>query len=63
MAAAFAALAEDALPPFKLAGFALGEKVDAATWNARGLSAPEKVVVSKEADSIFVEKLRFVPIK
>ena len=46
--AAFAALAEDALPPFKLAGFALGEKVDAATCSARGLSVPEKVVVDKD---------------
>ena len=47
MVAAFAALAEDALPPFKFAGFSICEKVDAAVRKARGLSEPEKVVVDK----------------
>ena len=46
--AAFAAFAEDALPPLKLAGFAICEKVDAAVRKARGLSEPEKVVVDKK---------------
>ena len=45
MAAAFAAAADDALPPLKFAGFTLGDKVDAAVCKARGLSAPVKVVV------------------
>ena len=45
--AAFAALAEDALPPLKFAGFSICEKVDAAVRKARGLSEPEKVVVDK----------------
>ena len=45
MAAAFAAAADDALPSFKFAGFTLGDKVDAAVCKARGLSAPQKVVV------------------
>ena len=47
MVAAFAALAEDALPPLKFAGFSICEKVDAAVRKARGLSEPEKVVVDK----------------
>ena len=46
--AAFAALAEDALPPLKFAGFSICEKVDAAVRKARGLSEPEKVVVGKK---------------
>ena len=46
--AAFAALAEDALPPLKLAGFSICEKVDAAVRKAHGLSEPEKVVVDKK---------------
>ena len=45
--AAFAVLAEDALPPLKFAGFSICEKVDAAVRKARGLSEPEKVVVDK----------------
>ena len=45
--AAFAALAEDALPPLKFAGFSICEKVDAAVRKERGLSEPEKVVVDK----------------
>ena len=47
MVAAFAAVADDALPPLKLAGFAICEKVDAEVCKARGLSEPEKVVVDK----------------
>ena len=39
MVAAFAALAEDALPPLKFAGFSICEKVDAAVRKARGLSS------------------------
>ena len=46
--AAFAAFAEDALPPLRLAGFAICEKVDAAVRKAHGLSEPEKVVVDKK---------------
>ena len=46
--AAFAAFAEDALPPLKFAGFSICEKVDAAVRKARGLSEPEKVVVDKK---------------
>ena len=46
--AAFAALAEDALPPLKFAGFSICEKVDAAVRKARGLSEPEKVVADKK---------------
>ena len=45
MVAAFAAVADDALPPLRLAGFAICDKVDEAVCKARGLSAPEKVVV------------------
>ena len=48
MVAAFAALAEDALPPLKFAGFSICEKVDAAVRKARGLSEPEKVVADKK---------------
>ena len=47
MVAAFAAVADDALPPPKFLGFVMGHKVDAAVCKARGLSAPEKVVVDK----------------
>ena len=42
MVAAFAAVADDALPPLRFLGFALGDKVDAAVCKARGFSAPEK---------------------
>ena len=45
--AAFAAFAEDSLPPLKFAGFSICEKVDAAVRKARGLSEPEKVVADK----------------
>ena len=48
MVAAFAAVAEDALPPLKFAGFSICEKVDAAVRKARGLSEPEKVVADKK---------------
>ena len=48
MVAAFAAVADDALPPLRLAGFAICDKVDEAVCKARGLSAPEKVVVDKK---------------
>ena len=48
MVAAFAALAEDALPPLKFAGFSICENVDAAVRKARGLSEPEKVVVDNK---------------
>lgn len=48
MVAAFAAVAGDALPPLRLAGFAICEKVDAAVRKARGLSEPEKVVADKK---------------
>ena len=48
MVAAFAAFADDALPPLRLAGFAICDKVDEAVCKARGLSAPEKVVVDKK---------------
>ena len=48
MVAAFAALAEDALPPLKFAGFSICDKVDAAVRKARGLSEPEKVVADKK---------------
>ena len=41
MAAAFAAVADDAPPQPRFLGFALGDKVDAAVCKARGLSAPE----------------------
>ena len=48
MVAAFAAFADDALPPLRLAGFAICDKVDEAVCRARGLSAPEKVVVDEK---------------
>ena len=48
MVAAVAAVADDALPPLRLAGFAICDKVDEAVCKARGLSAPEKVVVDKK---------------
>ena len=48
MVAAFAAVAGDALPPLRLAGFAMCDKVDAEVCKARGLSAPEKIVVDKQ---------------
>ena len=48
MVAAFAAVADDAMPPLRLAGFAICDKVDAEVCKVRGLSAPEKVVVDKQ---------------
>ena len=48
MVAAFAAVADDALPPLKLAGFAICDKVDAEVCKVRGLSAPEKIVADKK---------------
>ena len=48
MVAAFAAVADDALPPPRFLGFALGDKVDAAVCKARGFSAPKKVVIDKK---------------
>ena len=48
MVAAVAAFADDALPPLRLVGFAICDKVDEAVCKARGLSAPEKVVVDKK---------------
>ena len=42
MVAVFAWVADDALPPPRFFGFALGDKVDAAACKARGFSAPEK---------------------
>ena len=48
MVAAFAAVADDALPPLKLAGFAICDKVDAEVCKVRGLSAPEKIVADKQ---------------
>ena len=48
MVAAFAAVAGDALPPLKLAGFAICDKVDEAVCKFRGLSAPEKVVTDRQ---------------
>ena len=53
MVAAFAAVADDALPPLKFLGFALGDKVDAAVCKARGFSAPEKVVVDKQGTTYY----------
>ena len=48
MVAAFAAVADDALPPPRFLGFALGDKVDAAVCKARGFSAPKTVVIDKK---------------
>ena len=53
MAAAFAAVADDAPPPPRFLGFALGDKVDAAVCKARGLSAPEKVVVDEKGTTYY----------
>ena len=53
MVAAFAAVADDALPPPRFLGFALGDKVDAAVCKARGLSAPEKVVVDEKGTTYY----------
>ena len=53
MVAAFAAVADDALPPPRFLGFALGDKVDAAVCKARGFSAPEKVVVDKRGTTCY----------
>ena len=48
MVAAFAAVADDAMPPLRLAGFAICDKVDAEVCKVRGLSAPEKIVADKK---------------
>ena len=48
MVAAVAAFADGTLPSLRLAGFAICDKVDEAVCKARGLSAPEKVVVDKK---------------
>ena len=53
MVAAFAAVADGALPPPKFLGFALGDKVDAAVCKACGFSAPEKVVVGKQGTTYY----------
>ena len=53
MAAAFAAVADDAPSPPRFLGFALGDKVDAAVCKARGLSAPEKVVVDEKGTTYY----------
>ena len=53
MAAAFAAVADDAPPPPRFLGFALGDRVDAAVCKARGLSAPEKVVVDEKGTTYY----------
>ena len=53
MAAAFAALADDAPPQPRFLGFALGDKVDAAVCKVRGLSAPEKVVVDEKGTTYY----------
>ena len=53
MAAAFAAVADDAPPQPRFLGFALGDKVDAAVCKARGLSAPEKVVVDEKGTTYY----------
>ena len=53
MVAAFAAVADGALPPPKFLGFALGDKVDAAVCKACGFSAPEKVVVDKQGTTYY----------
>ena len=53
MVAAFAAVADDALPPPRFLGFALGDKVDAAVCKARGFSAPEKVVVDEKGTTYY----------
>ena len=53
MVAAFAAVADDALPPPRFLGFALGDKVDAAVCKACGFSAPEKVVVDKQGTTYY----------
>ena len=53
MVAAFAAVADDALPPPRFLGFALGDKVDAAVCKACGFSAPEKVVVGKQGTTYY----------
>ena len=53
MVAAFAAVADDALPPPKFLGFVMGHKVDAAVCKARGFSAPEKVVIDKKQGTTY----------
>ena len=53
MVAVFAAGADDALPPPKFLGFVLGDMVDAAVCKARGLSAPEKVVVDEKGTTYY----------
>ena len=53
MAAAFAAVADDAPPQPRFLGFALGDKVDAAVCKVRGLSAPEKVVVDEKGTTYY----------
>ena len=53
MVAAFAAVADDALPPPKFLGFVMGDKVDAAVCKARGFSAPEKVVVDTQGTTYY----------
>ena len=53
MAAAFAAVADDAQPPPRFLGFALGDNVDAAVCKARGFTAPEKVVVDKQGTTYY----------
>ena len=53
MVAAVAAFADDALPPLRLAGFAICDKVDEAVCKARGFSAPEKVVVYTNGKTLY----------
>ncbi len=53
MVAAFAAVADDALPPPKFLGVVMGDKVDAAVCKACGFSAPEKVVVDKQGTTYY----------
>ena len=56
MAAAFAAVADDAPPPPRFLGFALGDKVDAAVCKARGLSARESAAGTMAFEVSYGEK-------